>query len=425
MGKRSRQQAKRKREIVSVREIERRLRRDNVIAASPSSCKDSEEGRTIQPGDVFMIQDDEFKNKYKETVNSNVIHYNRPAVVISVNKRTVNILAMTTKDRDMYDLTYPIMIEEGVVSNVIISQPLTVDFDRLTDYRGSIQQDILNDIRRTLTDYITCGASYCKPKIPLFAINTFRAIAFRVYRETSTGDVFMLLKLKNREGYIKVNVVNTKQETNNPTINIFCGKLDFSSISTATKLVHADTELVCIGEECNKGIREKIYDKLNSMYGIMINKSVKADIRSTIVLSTIMFERLFDRNSYIQSFDTVQDILYTHQKKYLDAPEEYIKEVFGGIEDEIVLRQIQNNIDKYLVMTCDIFQCDTRILDMGIRSFTDTMASRLENHKKGYIFNDKGIVTEYTNANQKYYLKNIRWIYKYHFPKQKKIGSKG
>lgn len=417
MGKRSKHY-KRQKDVISIKEIERRLKRDSILTPKKKT-KDSPE-RNIRPGDVFMLQDDEFKNKYKESTNTKVIHYNRPCIVISVNKSTVNILAMTTKDRSDFDLIYPIMIEEGVVSNVIISQPLTVDFDRLKDYRGTVKDEILGDIKKTLSDYIICGTSYCKPKIPLFAMNTFRAIPYRVYKCIDTDKTFMLLKLKNRDGYIMVDIIPRDMSVDSPTIDIFCGKITFSHVLSATRLVNSNQELVCIGEECNKTIREKIYDKLNSIYGIVIDSTFKTDVRSSIVLSSLLLERLFEPHRYISAFEALQDILYSYQKRYLDAPDEYLAKVFPDIESWGNIRQIQNGIEKYLILNCDIFNCDTRILDIGKDKYEDIVESRLRDHDRGYILNDKGIVTAYTNTNQKYYLKNIRWMYTYHHPKKKK-----
>lgn len=431
MGKRS--SKKRQRSIPTVTEITRRLRRDKVLT-EPSTKSDSNR-RLVHPGDIFMISDDEFKNKFKEQTHSSIIHYNRPAIVIGVNKKTVTILAMTTKDRGDYDVVYPICIEEGKISYVIVSQPLTIDLDRLNTYKGSIKSDVLRDIKQALTDFISFGSRECESKAPVFALNTFRLVPFRIYKYPTSDTAFILLKVKSRDTYISLDVKLPTEiddmitgESNDTTcgssrtdkqekvLDIFCGRIQFSTIHNANKIINGDDDLLCIGEECDKKTRSKIGDKIAGMYGIRIDDKYTPDLCSSIVLSSLMLSQQFTMSTYMMAYNTINNILDNCSKKYLDNPVEYTEEIFADFN--INSSDIMNLINKYLVMNCDPLLCDTRILDIGRDKYSDILESRLANHDDGYILNDKGIVTDYTNATSKFYLKNIRWIYRYHNPKK-------
>ena len=62
---------------------------------------------------MFIMRDNRYnaENKGKESSDTQVIRYDRPVVVMATNRNTVNVLALSTKERP-YDAMYPLVIEK-------------------------------------------------------------------------------------------------------------------------------------------------------------------------------------------------------------------------------------------------------------------------------------------------------------------------
>ena len=374
----------------------------------------------VQPGDMFIMRDNRYnaENKGKESSDTQVIRYDRPVVVMATNRNTVNVLALSTKERP-YDAMYPLVIEKGLESFAIVSQPLTVDFDTLSDYIGTLRPDVFHDIQESLSRFILHGTSHVKRTVSRYEMDMVRYEPFGVYEFTQTGERYMVLKTKIKN-LIKIPVEIIDEESVTDTdIKVFCGHVRLSTVRLLSQEeLNSDDMVLYIGEEYRKTVRNRIVELVNEFYGIRVrNCLLKEDSRD--IQETMTMAKIISPVDYINGIKVIDDICHNHVKQYLDDPQTFVKRAFRKIKTFSSPLPLVDIIDEKLVTMSDILLCDTRILSIGESKFDAILEQRLRQHTKGFTHNDKGVVVKYNCPDRKYYLKNVRWIYKYNERKNK------
>lgn len=375
----------------------------------------------VQPGDVFIMRDNGYdaENKHKEVPDTQVIRYDRPVVVMATSRSTVNVLPLSTKIRP-FDTLYPVVIEQGLESQVIISQTLTVDFDNLADFIGTLRPDVFHDMREALSKYVLHGASHVKRTVQRYEMDMVKYEPFGIYVHQLTNERFMMLKTKKKT-FIKVPVEILKENDILPTdVKVFCGHVRLHKVQLVLPdELCDDHNLLYIGEEYRKSIRKKIVDTISSCLGVKIrNCMLKPD--SIDIKETMAIAKVISSSDYINGVKVIDDICRNHVKVYLDDPQTFVKKAFKKLTTFTSPTQLIDVINERILLMSDMLVCDTRVLGIGEKNFADILERRLSKHSKGFICDSKGVVTKYNNTDRKYYLKNVRWIYKYHQRNNKK-----
>lgn len=104
------------------------------------------------PGDVYIINDN-CRKKKGDQLNTHLIRYSRPVVVISSVGTIATVIPCTTNDR-WKDTSYPLRLSPTKISYALLSQVKTVDISSLDHEMGKLRPVIFNDLRQSYVKYL-------------------------------------------------------------------------------------------------------------------------------------------------------------------------------------------------------------------------------------------------------------------------------
>lgn len=319
---------------------------DNTIPIKPN------------PGDVYIIRDSVDKEDGK-VLDTKVIRFSRPVIVLSAIGKIATVLPCTTKSR-WEDTSYMVRLSPTKVSYVLLAQVKTVDISMLDHEMGKLKPHVFNDLRNAYVNFLnrTDNRDTIYRTVPLTHKLDIRIFhAWNVYSNKDFTKFFVILEANNRIYSIPAHVDNYHMRETMDYIEGSFASYDPEEISYVGRRRYVDDNYEPIGMELDSSTINLIIHRIKALYGIDIEKP--RNYTNTFKIFSENFARVFRTESanVLKAISRIpDDVLLSDQ--FLNKESEYYKQfdtefdlhildTLKEFKDERVLKYIYlNRLDK-------------------------------------------------------------------------------
>lgn len=378
----------------------------------------------IRTGDVYILKDPEYSKARNDIPNTKTIKFERPVIIMSIgNDQLVSIIPITTSP-SIKECRYPIKIEYNKCSYALISQFTTVDRSRLYLKIGVIKEEIFMDILSTFKLLIQFNSSLP----PIIAkehrtvpmdnsiLDIVRYNPFHVYYNTISDKMFLVVQLDNRDKivfYFK----NKENKIYENIIHTSFGILDLDTIYRINYDFYSDYYNRDIGVEFNLKIRNKIINKLKTIYNMNILNTKDTDYLTDF--SKALSELSSTECDYISLFKKINKyIIEPHYQALVLTDDdnkilEFIEDIKYMCKNDIKgINRLISVLRPYIIESINIFKTNTSCLNY-IKSKYPNQLKQIILHYSSNSDNSNESINPNLVENTIHFKKNIKWIASY------------
>lgn len=366
-----------------------------------------------RPGDVFILRDYEYNKREGELPSEDVktIRFDRPVIVLSVQKDIVTIIPMTTHYERHYAV-YKLQIQHGITSGALLSQTTTVEVTRLDNYIGKLKSRVTDNIIHAYFNYIEKGVSRRRPIRTISRLynelDICRYFSFHIYMDKNTNELFMCIKsLKDHFYFIPV----LKNNVRSLDVATVCGYLDFDNMWMLTDKDYNE-DLIDMGEEYRSSVRNTINHEVNIRKGMKIYTKLYIDTFSDVSWAV---HELFGQVQFINTMTILKHIIRDSnlQKEFLKNPKKLLPESKSTPDYKNNDMRMQC-IKEHIMTFVDPLNCDLDFL-IVIKNRNKKLFENLISPFKGAIYfrPDSKRMFDGDSLYNNYRVDNMRYIAEY------------